>query len=109
MPYAVQAIGPGDMAAGFSLAGVPVIEVSSTEEGVARLAEALARDDIGVLLADESIVKALPEDLRRRTVRKPIPVVVPVPRPKWENREEDIASYILDLLQRAIGYRMRLK
>jgi len=109
MPYTVQAIGPGDMAAGFALAGVPVMEVSSTDEGVARLAEALGRDDIGVLLADESIIKAMPEDLRRRALRKPTPVLVPVPRPRWEGREEDIASYILDLLQRAIGYRMRLK
>ena len=78
MPYTVQAIGPGDMAAGFALAGVPVMEVSSTDEGVARLAEALGRDDIGVLLADESIIKAMPEDLRRRALRKPTPVLVPV-------------------------------
>lgn len=107
--YAVMAIAPAHMAAGFALAGVPVEEAPTTDDGVALVARALARSDVGVLLVDEGIVAALPEALRRRIARSPMPVIVPVPRPKWEERTEDMGSYILDLLQRAIGYRMRLK
>lgn len=107
--YAVQAIVPADMAAGFALAGVPVDEVTATDDGVARVAQVVARGDVGVLLVDERIVAELPDALRRRIARRATPVIVPVPRPRWEDRTEDVASYILDLLQRAIGYRMRLR
>ncbi len=109
MPYTVQAVGPADMSTGFALAGVPSEQVGTPEDGVARLTELLGRDDIGVVLVDESILKAVPDDLRRRFNRRPLPVLLPVPRPHWEKREEDAASYLLDLLQRAIGYRMRLR
>ncbi len=109
MPYIVQAIGPADMSTGFALAGVPSDQVDSATEGVARVAALLGREDVGVVLVDESIMKAIPDDLRRRINRRPLPVLLPVPRPHWERREEDVASYLLDLLQRAIGYRMRLR
>lgn len=107
--YSVQAIGPADMAAGFALAGVPAEEAASVADGVARLTRALARPDAGVLLVDETIVAAMPDELRRRASRMPTPVIVPVPRPRWDERSDDVGSYILDLLQRAIGYRMRLR
>lgn len=107
--HTVQAIGPAEMATGFALAGVPVEEAASIADGVARVAAALVRGDAGVLLVDEAIVAALPDDVRRRIVRNPTPVIVPVPPPRWEEHPEDVASYILELLQRAIGYRMRLR
>ena len=109
MPYSVQAIGPADMATGFALAGVPSEQVESPAEGVARVAALLGREDVGVVLVDESIMKAIPDDLRRRINRRPLPVLLLVPRSRWDKREEDVASYLLDLLQRAIGYRMRLR
>jgi len=109
MSYTVEAIGPGEMTAGFALAGVPVVEVATDEEGIAKVLEALARPDLAVVLADESVLAALPAHVKRRAARQTLPVLVPVPRPRFTERTEEVESYLLDLLQRAIGYRMRLK
>lgn len=105
----VHAIGPAEMVAGFALAGVPTTEVSTDEQGVARLSELLVRDDIGIILADDRIVQRLPPQTRRRVLDRAVPVLVPVPRPTWKEEGAEPNRYILELLQRAIGYRVRLQ
>ena len=105
----VVAIGPPEMAAGFALGALPAESARNVEEGVRRLIELLSSDDTGVVLADESFVTALPEVVRRRVMRRPFPVLVPVPRPMWRQTRSEAGAYILDLLQRAVGYRMRLR
>lgn len=105
----VHAIGPTEMVAGFALAGVPTTEAASTDEGAMRLAELLARDDVGIVLADDRLVQQLPIAVRRRAALRAVPVLVPVPRPTWIAEEREPSRYILELLQRAIGYRVRLQ
>lgn len=107
--WRVVAIGPPEMAAGFALGAVPTEEARTIDAGVARLVELLATPDVGVVLADERFVNALPEVVRRQVMRRPTPVLVPVPRPMWRKAPSDVGAYILDLLQRAVGYRMRLR
>lgn len=105
----VHAIGPAEMVAGFALAGVPTIEAASDEQGAVRLAELLARDDVGIVLADDRLVQQLPLAVRQRAALRAVPVLVPVPRPSWKAEEAEPNRYILELLQRAIGYRVRLQ
>jgi hypothetical protein len=38
-----------------------------------------------------------------------VPIVVPFPAPLWDAAPSEPAEYILQLLQRAIGYRVRLQ
>ena len=40
--------------------------------------------------------------------RRPSPIIVPFPSPSWRERERAPESLVLELLQRAIGYRVRL-
>lgn len=108
-PRAVQAIGDAALATGFALAGVPTIEAATGSEGVARLASLLDRTDVGIVLADERLIAALPDEVRARVARRATPVLVPVPTPRWDRAPEAAGSYILDLLQRAVGYRVRLQ
>lgn len=105
----VRAIALTPVASGFALAGVPVVEVRSTDEGAVRLAAMLRDDAAGVLLADAAIVAALPDSVRRRAMTRATPVLVPVPAATWQRDERTLDTYILDLLQRAIGYRVRLQ
>jgi vacuolar-type H+-ATPase subunit F/Vma7 len=105
----VVALGAPEMAVGFALGAIPAEEARTTEAGVARLIEMLSSADIGVILADERFVNALPDVIRRQVMRRPTPVLVPVPRPMWGEAPGEVGAYILDLLQRAVGYRMRLR
>lgn len=106
---AIVGIGPSDLTTGLALAGLPRIETATLDDGVARLSDLLFRDDVGIVIADRRLVDALPEDVRRRAARRSTPILLSVPRPEWTAAGAEPASDILDLLQRAIGYRVRLQ
>lgn len=109
MSYQVRVLCRPEMAAGFHLAGVRVVEAETVADGVARLRELLAEPQVGVVLMEEALHDRLPEDLRRQLGRRPLPMVVPAPGPVWEERPEAAESYIVELLRQVIGYRVRLK
>ena len=109
MSLKVMAIGPAPMTAGFALAGVETVRADIDGAGANQLAALLMRDDVGVLLADEKLVARLPEALRAAAQRRSVPVLLPVPRAKWDEQVAPAGDEILDLLQRAIGYRVRLQ
>jgi vacuolar-type H+-ATPase subunit F/Vma7 len=62
----------------------------------------------GVVIIDESLYRDLPEELQRSLRRSTLPVVIPVPGPDW-TAESTAHDYIVDILRRAIGYRVRLQ
>jgi vacuolar-type H+-ATPase subunit F/Vma7 len=107
--YGVRVLCRPAVAAGFGLAGTRVLEAGTVEEGVAYLRDLLAQPDVGVVLMEAGLHDRLPEDVRRRLDRNPLPMVVPFPGPAWEERPEAAESYIVALLRRVIGYRVRLR
>lgn len=95
--------------AGFALAGLHTAEAADALHG-AELVMALAdRPDAGVLLVEQDLFDAISEADRRTISRRAIPIIVPFPNPTWEAHPPAPESFVLDLLQRAIGYRVRLK
>jgi vacuolar-type H+-ATPase subunit F/Vma7 len=98
-----------DVAAGFSLASVPVLEAATTADAVAALQQLLGDPSVGIVLMEEAFHDRLPDDIRRRVARRPLPMVVPFPSPQWEARPEAAESYIVELLRQVIGYRVRLR
>lgn len=109
MSYGVHIVCRPESALGFALAGVPADAVTSTEEGVRQLTRLAGEADAGVILVEEELYEALPEDLVREMGRRPLPMVVPFPGPAWEARSEGAEAYIVELLRQAIGYRVRLR
>ena len=109
MSYGVRVLSQPMVAAGFGLAGTRVVEAGTAEEGVACLRDLLVQPDVGVVLVEEALHDRLPEDVRRRLGRNPLPMVVPFPGPVWEESPEAAESYIVELLRRVIGYRVRLR
>ncbi len=109
MTGAIRAIARGELAAALRLTGIPTEEVATADEGATRLG-ALSRDArLAVLLADDAILARLPDETRRRLQRAEQPVVVSVPSARWAERREGAEAFVLDILQRAIGYRVRLQ
>jgi vacuolar-type H+-ATPase subunit F/Vma7 len=105
----VVAVGEFPQITGLALAGVPVIEAESPEDAVARLDEIVRHDDVGVVIAAQNVVRALPESTRHRLEAQSTPIVLALPSADWAESVEPISNEILDLLQRAIGYRVRLQ
>jgi vacuolar-type H+-ATPase subunit F/Vma7 len=94
------------MAAGFELAGLAVTRVEDGT-GAAETVKGWAADaDVGIVLVDEALYRALPRDLLTRLDRQALPIVAPVPVPRWDERSE-AEAYILEILRQAIGYRVR--
>lgn len=94
-------------APGMALVGLPVDVVAPGADAAALLLPLLARKDVGVVLLEDSIHRTLPDDARRRADRSTAPVVLPFPSPAWQAAPA-AEGYVVELLRRAIGYRVRL-
>lgn len=97
-----------EVAPGFALIGIAPAVASPGPEGAARLERLREDPAAGVVLVEETIHRALPEELREGLRRRPVPMVVPFPGPTWAVPPAPEA-YIVELLRRAIGYRVRLR
>jgi vacuolar-type H+-ATPase subunit F/Vma7 len=109
MSHRIHVIAPPGLAAGFRLAGLAVEEAATPRDAEALVRAEAARPDAGVILVQQALYEALPLAMRREIERRPVPIVVPVPAAQWAEERRRPEDYILDLLQRAIGYRVRLQ
>lgn len=109
MSVTVHIISRPAAAPGFGLTGLPVREAATEEEAVAALRERMDDAGSGIVLLDETLNARLPDDIRRRLARRPVPLLVPFPGPRWDERREGAESYIVELLRQVIGYRVRLR
>jgi vacuolar-type H+-ATPase subunit F/Vma7 len=104
----VRVVGSDVACAGFALAGLATHEVPSLRDAAAIMNELVRRDGTGVLLVEQSVLDALDPATERDLSRRPSPIIVPFPGPSLHARERAPESLVLELLQRAIGYRVRL-
>lgn len=101
-------IASSGLTAGFALAGVRVVEAANGEDAAREISRIADQPDAGVVIIEEPLYDEIPEELRRSFARSPLPVVIPVPGPDW-TAESKAHEYIVELLRRAIGYRVRLQ
>lgn len=94
---------------GFELSGLVPRDAASLEDGGVQLSALLERPEVGVVLLEDAIYDHLPDALRRRLGRRPLPIVVPFPGPVWAAPAVGPEAYIVELLRQVIGYRVRLK
>jgi vacuolar-type H+-ATPase subunit F/Vma7 len=105
----VHVIARPGVAEGFVLAGLPVTELAADGEAGGRIV-AIASDEANALvLVEEPLFALVSATDRAELAKRAVPIVVPFPAPVWEESAAAPADYILALLQRAIGYRVRLQ
>lgn len=104
----IHAVGHTVASAGFGLAGIPAHEVSD-RDAASVVADLAHRDDVTVLLVEQSVLDALEPSIQHDLFRRPTPIIVPFPAPSWKEEAGTADRLVLDLLQRAIGYRVRLR
>lgn len=93
---------------GFALAGVHGIGAADATEAAAVLRELSARSEPGVIFVEESLYRALPESLRGALEHRAVPLVIPFPGPRAE-AGPSAESELVEMLQAAIGHRVRLR
>jgi len=107
--WRVRVLSSPASSAGFRLAGLVVDEVRAPREAGERLANAAAQADVGIILIEQALLDAVPDTVRRDVESRAVPLVVPIPTPVWGGQKADAEAFILELLRRAIGYRVRLQ
>lgn len=110
MKARVRAICRRPAALGLGLAGVTCLEADDAEAASAHLA-ALASEPAGggVILIEQSLHDALPRSLRRGLTRAGLPILMPFPGPDLDRAGPAPEAELLEILRRAIGYRLRLR
>jgi V/A-type H+-transporting ATPase subunit F len=90
-----------ETAAGFRLAGVEVIEVSTPEQAKLAIPLLLNADDTGIIGISEEFMSVLDPELLAAIDKTYRPIIIPIP-----SRAKKVVSetYIERLLRRAIGY-----
>jgi vacuolar-type H+-ATPase subunit F/Vma7 len=96
-----------EIAPGFELAGVRADTATDGVGARARLAAWADDPAVGIVLIEQRLHRALPPDFAQRLERQPRPLVAPFPSPNFA-ATEDAAAALIEILRRAIGYRVRL-
>lgn len=107
MSRVLRVVGRPGVARGFSLAGVPALPALGAEDADEWLRRLRADPAVGVVLVQDVLFDALPAATQRWIARDPLPVVLPFPGPRVEAPPAE--EGVLELLRRAIGYRVRLR
>lgn len=109
MQATVRVLSRPHVGAGFGLAGLENVDVSTAADGALALRRLLDDPSIGVVLMEQELHDALPDDIRHLIGRRPLPMVVPFPGPSWTGQPTEAEAWIVELLRQVIGYRVRLR
>lgn len=105
----IRAICTPETALGFALSGIAPIEVrdaAGAARALATLSTTPARG--GVVFIESALYDALSPSLRRRLRREGLPILMSFPSPS-QGLEVAHEQELLEVLRRAIGYRVRLR
>lgn len=107
MSHLLRVVCRPSLADGFALAGVRALPAADGLEAGVLIDGLLGSPDVGVVLVEESLFGALSEARRRGLEQRPLPVVIPIPGPRAAGAPPS-ERRLVEVLQRAIGYRVRL-
>ncbi len=105
----VRVLCPPEIAPAFGLVGLRVTPTATSAVAEQRLRELTGDASAAVVLIEQSLHDAMPVDRRRQLTRRPLPMVVPFPGPRWTEAAGEPEAYIVELLRQVIGYRVRLR
>jgi vacuolar-type H+-ATPase subunit F/Vma7 len=95
-------IGEDKVTLGFRLAGISEWYTAEGAEGARKLSELLGREDVGIIIASNSLRKAMDWKLQSRVEASSKPIVVFVPSKAGEEEGSEETS-LQDLIRKSIG------
>lgn len=109
MSYRVAVLCRPPLTAGFRLAGLEVTAAADAAAAGTALAAFGKQNDLGIVLIEQELMDALPDERRRARARAEFPILVPFPGRMWAEQPSAAEAYIAEILRQAIGYRVRLR
>ena len=104
--HSVRVVCRAEIAFGFELAGLAVDRAGDGAQAGVVLKRLGADGEIGVVLVEERLYRAVPTEVLQRINRQVLPIITPFPSPGWD--AQGLAEeYVLEILRQAIGYRVR--
>ncbi len=97
---------PTDAEFGFKLTGVSHV-TAREEDAEITIRKITHEPDTGLLVIDEQLIKAVPEDRLKEIEKSWHGILVVLPSP--ERPEAETEDYAVRLIRRAIGYHVRLR
>lgn len=107
MDLSVRVVCRPEIAPGFELAGLRADTAIDGAGARLRLAALAGDPAVGIVLLEERLHRALPVDFAQRLERQSRPLVAQFPSPCF-GAAEAAEEAVLELLRRAVGYRVRL-
>ena len=106
--FNVIAIVPKGQGIGFNLAGIEVRDAENIEDAQKILSAEIKDERNGVILIDETYTVDLSSKIQKHIDESSLPIVASIPIiMKWEY-VHDRVDMIEKIIQRAIGYRIKL-
>ncbi|HET7218695.1 MAG TPA: V-type ATP synthase subunit F [Vicinamibacterales bacterium] len=102
----VRVVSRPAVAPAFELAGLAVRRADDGTAAAEAIRHWVSDAEVGIVLVDDALYRALPRELVTRLDRAALPVIAPVPAPRWDERSE-AEAYVMEILRQAIGYRVR--
>lgn len=99
----VLVIGNPEAVRGFSLAGVPGQIATTAEEINQALDDALATQDVGIVLVTQDVSRLIEPRMDHLKLRSTVPLVVEIPGPEGVSPDQPSLG---DIVLRAIGIRI---
>jgi vacuolar-type H+-ATPase subunit F/Vma7 len=109
MSHDVRILATPLVAVGFGLTGLPVTAALDPTDAEEICRSWLDDPAAGIVLLEETMHDSLPDEIRKRLARRPLPLVVPFPGPEPEAAPESADAYIVELLRQVIGYRVKIR
>lgn len=105
----VEAVCTEAVAPALRATGLPVQVAGSADEAAERIREIAVRGEVGVVLLESPLHDELEENGRLPAmVRQQGTAILRFPGPVWLERPPE-EEYLLELLRRAVGYRVKLR
>ncbi|MBI5287290.1 MAG: ATPase [Deltaproteobacteria bacterium] len=98
-----------EVSPGFRLSGIEVKEFKEGDDITPFIISLLEKGEYGLLAVEEGLLSRVPDGVMKRIRRAGIPVIVPINTPRAWRGGEEVESYIIRLIRRAIGYQVRIK
>ncbi len=106
MELKVRVVCRPEVGSGFALAGLRTVGASDAATTAQQLKVLASDRTVGVILVESRLHAGLPRDLVTRLERKGLPVIATFPSPRWDDQGA-AEEVVLEILRRAIGYRVR--
>ena len=107
MKHGIAVVCTPGVAPGFLLAGLPVRSAQTAQDAVAALIDQ-SESEPSVVFVQDDLFDELPGDIRQRLMAGTTPVLVPFPGPATLGVVSPM-DYVVELLRRAIGYRVQIR